>query len=161
MTSVRTCKPEEAAAIAELLNRAYEVERSIVVESPDTAESIASDRCLGTYLVAVDEVGTMAGCVLVLRNGFVLRLAVEPTLQNRGIGRQLMNEAEALLAGNGMPLAYVSILCARPELRQYYERLGYSTTGETCPLTGKPLPLVSCHLIKMAKHIGHGTNESA
>lgn len=152
---VRESEPQEAIAIAALLNRAYTVEREIVEDSPDTAETVADDQRDGAYLVAIDSVRGLVSCVLVRPSGFIMRLAVEPELQNQGIGKALMNEAEARLQRIGQPEAYVSILSARPTLRQYYERLGYVATGETRPLAISSRTLVPCHLVKMAKRLTH------
>ncbi len=158
MIIIRASQPSDSAAIANLINRAYEVERFIVEEPSTTAESIDQDQQRGTYLVAVAPSGELIGCVLVLPCGFILRLAVEPNLQRQGHGSRLMQAAEQSLHADACDVSYVSILSARSELLGYYERLGYVRTGQTRKLSGDSRPLVPCHLIKMAKNLGRTGN---
>lgn len=59
-------------------------------------------------------------------------LAVNPLLQNQGIGKALLNEAEKI-AKQTWQIQYfkLSVLTCRPELIAFYQRRGYQCTGLT------------------------------
>lgn len=65
---------------------------------------------------------------------FLGMFAVSPTLQGGGIGRRLVEHAEAFardtLKATAMRMYVISI---RDSLIAWYERLGYARTGETAP----------------------------
>ncbi len=80
----------------------------------------------------------IAGCVYLKRTGNTAcmgMLAVRPALQDRGVGKQLIAEAERIVAGDwdcsAMSLAV--IVSHRPELTAFYQRRGYQCTGRTKP----------------------------
>lgn len=60
-------------------------------------------------------------------------LTVAPPLQAKGIGRTLLAEAEAFGRGWGASAVVMTVISAREELIAWYERRGYSRTGETKP----------------------------
>jgi predicted N-acetyltransferase YhbS len=151
VNTIRTSQPQDSAAIAILVNRAFEVERSIVEQDAETTMSIDASRQLGPYLVAVTPAGEVVGCVQVLSSAFVRQLAVEPALQGQGYGSHLMLAAEQRLQAAGRTECYVSVLSARSELQAFYQRRGYVSTVETRQLSGDSRARVPCHLIKMKK----------
>jgi ribosomal protein S18 acetylase RimI-like enzyme len=61
-------------------------------------------------------------------------LVVKPGLQNRGIGKQLMQAAEAMARQSwDVRRITMSVITVRHELIAYYERRGYRRTGRTKP----------------------------
>ncbi len=152
MVTIREGQTGDSTAIADLLNRAFEVEHPYLDEPPETQDSVVSAMRHGVYLVAVDIQGHLIGCVLVdLPSTFILKLAVDPPLQKRGYGRQLMNEAEQYGRNKGWTVAFVSILDVRPELLEYYRRQGYISTGESQQIRQSSRLRQPCRLIKMQK----------
>lgn len=63
-------------------------------------------------------------------------LTVSPELQGGGIGKKLMEAAENLAKENNIPKVSMTVISVRRELIEYYERRGYTNTGET-----KPFPM--------------------
>jgi ribosomal protein S18 acetylase RimI-like enzyme len=58
-------------------------------------------------------------------------IAVKPTLQNKGYGKQLIKAAEAITTRQWRAVGfYMSVISLRHELIEFYERLGYQRTGE-------------------------------
>jgi GNAT superfamily N-acetyltransferase len=60
----------------------------------------------------------------------VRRVAVEPRLQGRGIGRALMAWAEREAAAKGSRAVTLGVRVALPGNLAFYTRLGYQVTGE-------------------------------
>jgi ribosomal protein S18 acetylase RimI-like enzyme len=63
-------------------------------------------------------------------------LTVSPELQNSGIGKQLLQEAEAHALSLGLPKIVMTVISIRKELIEWYKRHGYEDTG-----VREPFPL--------------------
>ena len=58
-------------------------------------------------------------------------IAVKPSLQNKGYGKEMIQAAEAITLREWRVSGfYMSVITLRTELIQFYERLGYSRSGE-------------------------------
>ncbi len=58
-------------------------------------------------------------------------IAVKPTLQNKGHGKDIIIAAEAMTKRQWRAVGfYMSVISIRTELIEFYERLGYERTGE-------------------------------
>jgi ribosomal protein S18 acetylase RimI-like enzyme len=72
-------------------------------------------------------------------------LTVRPDLQNRQLGRRLLSAAEDFAKGHGAACIRMTVVNVRDALIAWYERRGYTLTGETQPFPyaderfGKPL----------------------
>lgn len=60
-------------------------------------------------------------------------LTVRPALQNRQLGRTLLNAAEEFAKLHGAESIRITVLNVRDALIAWYERRGYMRTGETEP----------------------------
>jgi len=85
------------------------------------------------------EQGKLVGCVLFhpesAETGRLLQMAVEPALQGRGLGRQLVRALEAEVKAHGFGEV---TLHARGEKVGFYLRLGYEVFGEPFVEVGIP-----------------------
>ena len=81
------------------------------------------------HLVAVREGTPIGTCRVVVeeRIGRLGRMAVEPALRGRGIGAEILNEAERASLAAGAALMR---LHAQLSARSFYERAGYEPAGE-------------------------------
>jgi ribosomal protein S18 acetylase RimI-like enzyme len=89
------------------------------------------------HLVALDG-DTVVGCVLFHRrgdSGRLFQMAVDPSLQGRGLGARLVRHLEARLAGDGVREV---VLHARDLAIGFYEKLGYESFGEPYVEVGIP-----------------------
>ncbi|MFT3674347.1 MAG: N-acetyltransferase [Chitinophagaceae bacterium] len=90
-------------------------------------------------LKATDTNGIIQGCVHLQDTGETLylgMLTVSPTLQNAGIGRQLMQAAEEFAHSKDFSAITMTVISVREELIAWYQRRGYTDTGER-----KPFPM--------------------
>jgi N-acetylglutamate synthase-like GNAT family acetyltransferase len=106
----------------------------IRTDSEGLLETISrSDSQILKYL---NEEGKIIGCVHLEMKGnklYLGMLTVSPTLQNGGIGKQLLAAAEQVALEKQCDSIYMTVLTERTELIDWYKRHGYSLTGETQP----------------------------
>ncbi|MFC8345808.1 GNAT family N-acetyltransferase [Streptomyces sp. NPDC057280] len=62
--------------------------------------------------------------------GYIHRLMTTPHLAPPGTGRALLTHAESRIAAAALPYARLDCLSTNPRLRTYYEKAGYTVTGE-------------------------------
>ncbi|MFG4001925.1 GNAT family N-acetyltransferase [Flavobacterium aquidurense] len=72
---------------------------------------------------------------------YVGMLTVSPELQNSGIGKQLLAEAENHAATLGLSTLSMTVVSVRAELIAWYKRHGYEDTGER-----EPFPSSNIHI---------------
>lgn len=66
-------------------------------------------------------------------------IAVEPTAQNRGYGKQIILAAEQLAVARwGARASQMAVVSVRQTLIAFYQRLGYQATGELKPFPHQP-----------------------
>ena len=151
MTSIEPCTEADAAAIATLVNAAYRgvdgvggwTNEIAMVDGPrTTAAAITAEFADGAVIIlGLREDGELLACVRLERvpgqSGepacLIGMLAVHPGLQDRGLGRIMLERAEQEALGWGVALARMSVVAMRDSLIAWYERRGYRRTGETEP----------------------------
>ncbi len=149
--SVRRARPDDAPALAELVNRAYAVEEFFVDGDRTTPDEIEKLVGSGTFLV-LERGPTMAAAVYVEARpdgGYIGMLSVDPTLQGMGLGRRLVGIAEAMCQAMGAASVRLRIINLREELGRWYRSLGYREVG-THPYEHRPVKQ-PCHFIEMHK----------
>jgi GNAT superfamily N-acetyltransferase len=150
--SIGVCTPADYAALIDLVNAAY---RGQGGQNGWTHEiglvdglRITSDR-LRVILVGegepiiylLREANVLRACVHVEncrgRSGepacHISLLAVRPGLQDQGLGRLMLDYAEAQGRTRGAQLARMTVVSVRESLIAWYERRGYRRTGEWQP----------------------------
>ena len=127
----RNADQSDAEDLMVLINRAFLVEQPFFttarIDLPETLEHFEK----GTFIVA-DDNGVMAGCNYVeLRgdSGYFGLLSIDPEYQGRGLGRKLVDQAEAFCRAGGCSRIQIRVLNHRTELPPFYEKLGYATAG--------------------------------
>ena len=137
----------DTADIVRITNAAYRGEAGQagwthemhLVDGPRTDE--AEVRALiaapdGVMLLALDG-AELVGSVLLQRQrdaAYLGMFVVKPQLQGAGIGKRLMDAAEALVQREwGLPSMTMTAISLRRELIAFYGRRGYHATGEVVP----------------------------
>jgi len=72
------------------------------------------------------------GSVLLANKGnklYLGMLAISPELQNKGIGKKLLQEAEVHATSLGLPKIIMTVITIREKLIEWYKRHGYVDTG--------------------------------
>ena len=152
--SIRTATADDVPAVVDLLNRAFAMERAFVDRDRTTAAEIAQLQATGTFFVVDGGAGVLAACMYVEKRGdriYLGMLAVHPAQQKRGLGRQMMADAERHAAGLGCRAIDIRIVDRRTELPPFYRSLGFVDNGTEVfedPLLTRP-----CHFILMSKDL--------
>ena len=130
--SVRPAKPEEAAAVGDLVRASYSkyVERLGREPAPMLEDYAALLRAGEVWVLA--EGGEVLG-VLVIRSAedhmFLSNVAVAPGHQGRGLGRELVAFAEKQATAYGLPEVRLYTSEKIRENLAVYARLGFEETG--------------------------------
>ena len=94
----------------------------------------SDDRPVGKLHLDFEERATDGAALLVAA-------AVLPALRGRGVGTELMREAEVYAAGRGMRAIELGVEDSNPGARRLYERLGYEAfAADNCVYQGAPSP---------------------
>lgn len=148
--SVRRATPEDAPALADLVNAAYAIEQSFVEGDRTDAEEVAAMTESGVFLV-LEQAGGLAAAVHLERRGdtaYFGMLSVRPELQGMGLGKRLVRICEAMAEATGATLMTLRIISLREELGRWYRGLGYREVG-TSPYTHRgmkrPFHFVDMH----------------
>ena len=152
--STRHAHEGDVAAVARLINTAFQVERFFLGADRLDAAEVRSRMERGTFLLLEDS-GVLVGCVFVeLRGerGYIGLLSVEPKRQKSGLSRALMSEAEEYFREHGCRVAELRTVNLRKELSPYYQHLGYREAG-TEPFPAEIPAILPCHFIVMRKEL--------
>jgi ribosomal protein S18 acetylase RimI-like enzyme len=151
--SFRFASEPDAPAIADLVESGYRGERSragwtteadlldgqrIDVEGVLAVIRDPDSRVLLALREGEDESGgRVLGCAQLERKpdyAYFGMFSVRPGLQNGGIGRAVLAEAERIAREDwALPAMRMSVIVQRAELIAWYERRGYARTGEYLP----------------------------
>jgi len=138
----------DAAELVALVNSAYRGESStagwtteshlldgIRIDEPTMREYLqARDTAILKYL---DDEGRIIACVYLQKFSnkrlYLGMLTVSPALQAGGIGRRLLQEAEAWAKKLDCNPIFMTVITTRHELIDWYKRRGYIDTGKREP----------------------------
>jgi len=151
--TLRAADANDVPRIVSLLNAAFAMERDFIDKDRTSPPEIARYMTTGTFLV-VDDAGALASCMYLEQRHdrlYLGMLAVSPTQQGRGLGRQMMSAAERHAVALGCRAIDIRIVNLRTELPPFYRRLGFVDDG-TEPLV-EPKLMKAAHFIRMTKAI--------
>lgn len=157
-TSVRRAQPADTLALTALVNRAYAVEAAFVDGQRTSVDEVARLIRSGGFLV-LEHADGIAAAVLFQPPGeqhgptqaHFGMLSVLPELQRLGLGRRLVQVAEAMAEASGATSMSLRVINLREELSRWYKSLGYREVG-TAPYNHRSTKR-PCHFIEMAKRL--------
>jgi len=143
--TVSPAKTSDVKELVKLINSAYRGEASakgwtteahLLLGSSRTDENLVNEllRKPGTTILKYEEEGKILGCVCLEKQGSKLylgMLSVSPEKQAAGIGKKLLSSAEAHAKSLGCTSITMNVISVRTELIAWYERHGYSKTGNS------------------------------
>jgi len=152
MISLREARPEDAEAIARVVNAAFLVEQFFIERDRTNSAAIRALMNKGRFLLAEEDSGLVGSIYVELRgdHGYFGMLSIDPARQQQGIGRRLADAAETFFRESGCKFSDLIIVSVRPELLALYRRWGYAETG-TGPYTDPHPTKMPVHFILMSK----------
>lgn len=148
---IRSAVLADAATIADLLNRAYRGESSRAgwTTEADLIDGLRTTPREITELIQQPNIALLVGeiaqelvaticCECIEVDGHYKAklgmIAVKPTLQNQGLGKQMILAAEAQARSQWSVQRYcMAVVTVRDTLIAFYQRLGYQPTGLVQP----------------------------
>ena len=151
---VEPARTDDLPEVARLVNGAYRGEEARrgwsheaeLLSGQRTDAATLADELSGpnpTTLLILREVeaGPILACVLLeqvqgshaVRRCYLGMLTVAPAFQARGLGRVMLEAAEDHARRAGAQVVVMTVIFLRDSLIAWYERRGYSRTGETKP----------------------------
>jgi len=155
--ALRTANADDVPRIVALLNAAFAMEREFIDKDRTSAPEIERFMTTGTFFVVDGDGNNLASCMYLEQRGerlYLGMLAVNPSQQGRGLGRQMMAAAERHAASLGCSAIDIRIVNRRTELPPFYRGLGFVDNG-TEPLE-EPLLTKPAHFIRMMKEVSQG-----
>jgi GNAT superfamily N-acetyltransferase len=153
-SSVRIATAADIAAMLPVINDAFAIETFLEGTRTD-GDNLARIMQKGEFLLGFDHAGELVASVYVEvrgTRGYFGMLAVAPSEQGKGSGRELVREAEDYCRRQGCKAMDLTVLNLRQELPPFYHRLGYRETGTEEFRPSRPLKAgVACHCIVMSK----------
>ncbi|WP_339919551.1 GNAT family N-acetyltransferase [uncultured Flavobacterium sp.] len=145
---------EDVSELNKLINSGYRGEFSKkgwtteanILEGSRTNEAELKE-IIGTNenkLLKFTEDNQIIGCVLLVEKEqqlYLGMLTVSPMLQNSGIGKKLLQQAEVHAQALGLPKIVMTVISMRTELIDWYKRHGYIDTGNR-----EPFPVSDIHI---------------
>jgi ribosomal protein S18 acetylase RimI-like enzyme len=131
---ITEAEPCDAVAINRVINAAYRVEDFFKTGDRTHVREVAEYLLHEAFLIAKDEEDDIAGVVRVSvdgERGHFGMLSVAPEVQGSGLGRLLMQAAEAFAMARGCTWMDLEVASPRVELPPFYERFGYQVTGRS------------------------------
>lgn len=145
MSAIRLARSDDLPRLHPLIERAYRGEtaragwthEADLIEGPRTSlanlAAILDDPA--ERLLVAEQDQAIIGCVQISERGagvaYLGLLAIEPALQNAGLGKQLLAAGETaardIFAARTIEMTVIDV---RTRLLAYYERRGYRRTGE-------------------------------
>jgi predicted N-acetyltransferase YhbS len=150
----RQATADDVPRIVALLNAAFAMERSFIDKDRTSIPEIERYRTTGTFLVVDGDAGDLESCMYLEPRGqrlYLGMLAVNPSRQGRGLGRQMIVAAERHAVSLGCSALDIRIVDLRTELPPFYRALGFVDNG-TEPLN-EPLLTKPAHFIRMTKAV--------
>jgi len=139
---ITTATIEDVTALERLINSAYRGETSklgwtteanLLQDKRITIDELSEiiNNKENTILKFIDN-NAIIGCVLLANKGnklYLGMLTVSPKLQNSGIGKKLLQQAEEHALKLRLPKIVMTVISIREELIAWYNRHGFVDTG--------------------------------
>jgi ribosomal protein S18 acetylase RimI-like enzyme len=145
---------EDVSALNRLINSGYRGESSKkgwtteanLLEGLRTTEQELTETIQNTKntILKFTENNQIIGCVLLVEKEqqlYLGMLTVSPELQNSGVGKKLLQQAEIYALELGLPKIIMTVISVREELIAWYKRHGYVDTG-----VREPFPASDVHI---------------
>jgi mannitol-1-/sugar-/sorbitol-6-phosphatase len=152
--ALRRASAADCGAMVRLINSAFAIERFLDGERTNEPQ-LKQMMQKGEFLLGRGDSGELVASVYVEvrgARGYFGMLSVDPSQQGSGLGRTMVEAAEAYCRAQGCRAMDLTVLSLRPELPPLYRKLGYRESGVEEFRPGRAFKGVDgCHCIVMSK----------
>lgn len=152
--TIRQATPADVPALVRLVNAAYHVEEFFAIGERTSDEDIRERMARPNALfLLLEDAGIPAGSIFVQvkgARGFFAMLSVDPSRQRQGLGRRLVEAAEAHCRAHGCQWLDLDVVNLRTELPPFYRKLGFAPY-DTAPFHRPETLKQPAHLVLMTK----------
>ena len=130
--AVRAAEPDEAAAVAALVDAAYAKYVPRIGRKPAPMLVGYTDLIAKKAVYVLPGASGLRGVLVIMPDEegmFLENIAVHPDAQGQGLGRQLMAFVEEAARARNLPAIHLYTNEAMTENLAFYTRLGYEETG--------------------------------
>jgi ribosomal protein S18 acetylase RimI-like enzyme len=129
---IRRARPSDASGLTTCVEAAYAPIRARGVALPDVSEGLSEDIARNLVWVAEDAGRIVGGIVVVLHpdHAHLVNVAVDPGCRGTGLGRALIETAEAAMRTAGVTEFRLATHADLPENVVLYRRLGWQVFGQ-------------------------------
>ncbi len=109
---------------------------------PWSANDFADCLASGIPFLVAEQQGALAGYVIAhgaADEGEILNLGVAPAHQRRGVGRALVEQVLALLAGAGARAVFLEVRVSNAVARRLYQSLGFAEVARRARYYRRPV----------------------
>lgn len=152
--TIRAATPADMNAVIRLVNAAFSIETFIDGTRTDH-KHMAEMMQKGQFFVGLEDGGCIVASVYTELRGdraYLGMLAVDPSRQGAGLGKQMTESVEDYCRQHGCKHLDITVLSLRPELLPLYKKMGFVETSTEEFRPPRPLkPGFECQGIKMSK----------
>jgi GNAT superfamily N-acetyltransferase len=160
---IRVATAEDMPAMVDIVNAAFAIETFLDGERINKKQ-MGEMMQNGQFLVGQDESDRIVACVYIESHGergYFGMLAIEPSQQGNGLGRQMVEAVEKHCHERGCLWMDMNILSLRPELLPFYRHLGYAESGtEEFRASRRLKHGFECHRIIMSKALREASSSA-
>jgi predicted N-acetyltransferase YhbS len=153
MSKIRNANLSDDEQITAVINTAFKIVEEFFVDGNRISRAeVRQHMETGFFLVAETE-NRITGCVYLEPRGeraYLGLLSVDPTIQQGGLGSQLMTAGEDFCRARGARFMDILIVNLRADLPAFYSKRGYVANGTT-PFPEDVPTKQPCHFINMSK----------
>ena len=152
----------DSAYRGELSTKGWANEANLFIGNKRTDEETLNkliEKPGAVFLKYTNEHGEIEGCVFLQKKVdrlYLGMLSVSPLVQTKGIGKQLLNASHEHAQQQNCSSIYMTVITLRDNLIAWYERHGYTKTGEVLPFPVEEkfgIPTQSLELFILEKKI--------
>lgn len=130
---MRSVEPRDVPSLVEIINQAYSYQDAAKGKSRTNAEHLAGRTAETDFYIVVVK-GDIVGCVYLEPKEKVLHfglLTVMPEYRGSGLAPAIIDAIEAYATSESYESIELQYMSLAPWLEAYYEKYGFSKTGES------------------------------
>ena len=153
MSKIRIANLADDEQITGVINTAFKIVEEFFIDGNRISRAEVREHMESGFFLVTETESGITGCVYLEPRGeraYLGLLSVDPTIQQGGLGSQLMTAGEEFCRERGARFMDILIVNLRADLPAFYAKRGYVANGTT-PFPPDIPTKQPCHFINMSK----------